>query len=85
MLYQYVLHTQEFMQQSTGETLSTAVLDSRAASTVCGKTWKDEETLSDEDRLEVTKEPSSMNFHLLKKLPYQQQLANSLSELELML
>ena len=52
------------MQQFTGYTLSAAVLDSGATSTACGKTWIDfyEETLSDEDRLKVTKEPSSTNF-----------------------
>ena len=36
VLYQFVLHTQEFMRQFTGETLSAAVLDSGATSTVCG-------------------------------------------------
>ena len=52
------------MQQFTGETLSAAVLDSGATSTVYGKTWIDcyEETLSDENRLKVTKEASSTNF-----------------------
>ena len=64
MLYQSVLHTQESTQQFTGETLSAAVLESGASSTVCGKTWIDcyEVTLSDEDRVKVTKEPSSTNF-----------------------
>ena len=40
------------------------VLDSGATCTVSEKTWIDcnEETLSDEERLKVTKERSSMNF-----------------------
>ena len=40
------------------------VLDSGATCTVSEKTWIDcnKETLSDEERLKVTKEPSSMNF-----------------------
>ena len=52
VLYQSVLHTQEFMQQFTGEMLSVTVLDSGATSTVCGKMWIDsfEEMLSDEYR-----------------------------------
>ena len=64
MLYQSVLHTQEFMHQFTGETLSAAALDSCATSSVLGKTWIDcyEETLSDEDQLKVTKASSSRNF-----------------------
>ena len=41
VLHQSVLHTQEFMQQFTGETLSMAMLDSGATSTVCGNTWID--------------------------------------------
>ena len=51
VLYKSVLHTQEFMQQFTGEMLSAAVLDSGVTSTVCRKTWIDcyKETLSDED------------------------------------
>ena len=58
------LRTQEFMQQFTGEMLGAAVLDSGATSTVCRKTWINcyEETLSDEDRLKVRKEPNSTNF-----------------------
>ena len=57
-------HTQEPMQQFTEETLSEAVLDSGAISTVCRKMWIDcyEEMLSDEDRLKLSKEPSSTNF-----------------------
>ena len=49
---------------NTGETLSAAVLDSGATSTVCRKTWINcyEETLSDEDRLKVRNEPNSTNF-----------------------
>ena len=64
MLYQPVLRTQEFMQHFIGETLSATVLGSGATSSICGKTWIDfyEETLSDEGRLEVTKEPSTTNF-----------------------
>ena len=89
-----MLHTQESVQQFTGETLSPAVLDSGATSTVCGKTWIDcyEETLSDEDRLKVKSQAQQISslvmvetLHLLKKLPYQQRSVNSLSELELML
>ena len=41
VLYQSVLHALESMQQFTGETLSAAVLDSGATSTVCRKTWID--------------------------------------------
>ena len=77
-----MLNTQKFMQQFTGKTLSVVVLDSGATSTVCGKTWIDcyKETLSDEDRLKVTKESSSMNFKFvdgrkvasIEKVPYQQ-------------
>ena len=64
VLYQSMLHTQKSLQQVTGETLSAAVLDSGATSTVCRKMWIDcyKETLSDEDRLKVTKEASSTNF-----------------------
>ena len=52
------------MRQFTEETLRVTLLDSGATSTVFGKTWIDcyEGTLSDEDRLKVTKEPSSTNF-----------------------
>ena len=56
-----MLHTQEFMQQFTGEMLSAAVLGSGVTSTICGKMWIDcyKETFSDEDQLKVMKEPSS--------------------------
>ena len=51
VLYQSVFHTQQFMQQWTGEVLSVAVLDSGATGTVSRKTWIDccEEMLSGED------------------------------------
>ena len=64
VLYQSVLHTQEFKQQFTGETSSAAALDSGATSSVRGKTWIDcyDKTLSDEDQLKVTKASSSRNF-----------------------
>ena len=52
-----MLHTQEFMQQFTGEMLSAAVLDSSVTSTICGKMWIDcyKEMFSDEDQLKVMK------------------------------
>ena len=51
-LFQSVLHTQETLQHFTGESFSTAVLDSGAS----------KETLLIEDQNSVTSEPSSTYF-----------------------
>ena len=58
-LFQSVLHTQETLQHFTGESFSTAVLDSGAS-----KTWMNcyKETLLIEDQNSVTSEPSSTYF-----------------------
>ena len=63
-LYQSVLHTEETLQQFTGETFCAAILDSGASKTVCGKTWLrcSEETLPKEKQELIHSEPSTSIF-----------------------
>ena len=63
-LYQSILHTEEALQQFTGEAFCAAILDSGASKTVCGKTWLRcyEETLPKEKQELIHSEPSTGSF-----------------------